>query len=68
MSDQREVFAVGSCEHNFIVDRIYFDRQSAIEYCDSRRNYDFEWAVVHMEDGKGWIDSKFIHSTPRKGK
>ena len=63
------VFVVGSNERNrFIIDRVYFDKQEAIDYCDSRVNSRFVWSVVEMQDGDMWFNSRFVHTTEGKVK
>ena len=60
------VFAVGSNEERFVVDRIYDDLQKAIDYCESRANARHEWVVLEAPIGGDWITWKCPHRTPRK--
>ena len=63
MSDP--IYLVGSCEDNFIVDRVFLSEQEAISYCDKQVCKKYAWAVVSLLPGQPWWDNVNVHRTER---
>lgn len=67
------VFLVGSWtggrREYFIVDQVHLDEGAAIDYCESRRNAEYDWSVLEFPFRGGrcdWIDSEVKHTTRRE--
>lgn len=61
------VYAVGSQEDHFIVDRLYNQDQfvEAVAYCESRKSPKYTWLVMKVPLGGDWMQWRTVHKTPR---
>ena len=60
------VYLVGSCERHFIVDRVFLDAKQAIDYCESRKNNKYAWAVNVLWPNCDWWSRETIHRTEKE--
>lgn len=60
------VFAVGSWERNFVVDRIYNNLEDAISYCNNQQNDKYDWGVMKVPLNGRFIDWEYVERSKKE--
>lgn len=60
-AEELKIYLVGSCERKFIVDQVHYDKESAIAYCNSRRNSKYPWVVEEATPPSSYLNWEVVH-------
>ena len=62
------VYLVGGWNgYDFLVDRVFYDKEESVQYCKSRLNTKYDWEVLHIGFGNDWINRQHVFYVTKTG-